>query len=49
MLFCLASGKSVITEEKMEMNKREALCVIKTEGKCYASLLFNSLNIYVHV
>lgn len=49
MLFCLASGKCVITEEKMEMNKREALCVIKKEGKCYASLLFNSLNIYVHV
>lgn len=42
----VSSGKRVITEEKMGMNKREALHVIKTEGKHYASLLFNALNIY---
>lgn len=42
----VSSGKRVITEEKMGMNKREALHAIKTEGKHYASLLFNALNIY---
>lgn len=44
----MSSGKRVITEEKMGMNKREALHVIKTEGKLYASLLFNAL-IYMHL
>lgn len=42
----MSSGKRVITEEKMGMNKREALHELKTEGKLYASLLFNALNIY---